>query len=175
MDGITDLFALLTTTLVLNIIDYRQYGELETSTPISQREEKEIELAQSDAWMLVEFLSGRIDLVEDGSEPISVEKAFVLYLSRHGCWVLWHLKNTRHVHLDEVRRRLSAADFFGKNCEARSILKGEVLKAWKGEPPDFFIPLNQVFKIGFPNDSEGNMKRKSLQNPTQQHLKRRKT
>ena len=78
MDSLTDIFALLAITLLLNIIDYRQY--LGTFVPPSEREKQEICLAQLDAFMLVEFLDRTIDLVDDGTrEYLSVEYIFFSY------------------------------------------------------------------------------------------------
>src|SRR6202030_4393149 len=106
--------------------DVRQYSKL--SAHHSLREEEEIRLAQFDAWMLIKFLDGRIDLVEDGtSKFVSVENVFISYLGLQGRWLLWRLKNSSHVQQNEVCRRLSAADFLQGNI-FRSILKREVLK-----------------------------------------------
>jgi hypothetical protein len=147
-DGLTDLFSLLVITLLLKIIDYRQYPG--TPSPSSVREEEEIRLAQLDALTLVESLNDKIDLVEDGTgEHISVETAFFAYIVLQGRWLLWQLKLASHIHQDEVRGRLAAAEFLhGNNVQER--LKGDLWKEWGGEAPDCFSSLNQALKIGFP-------------------------
>jgi hypothetical protein len=171
-DGLTDIFALLTITLLLNVIDCRQYPG--TSAPLSLREVEEIRLAQSDAFMLVEFLDGIIDLVDDGTgEPASVENAFFSYFILQGRWLLWQLKPAAHIQHDEVRGRLSAAEFLLGN-DAQELLKGDIWKEWAGEAPDCFTPLDQALKIGFPKFTQENTKRKSIQNSSKQLSKRRK-
>lgn len=169
-DGLTDIFALLVTTLFLNIIDYRQYPG--TSDPLYLREVEEIRLAQSDAFMLVKFLDGIIDLVDHVTgEPVSLENSFFSYLILQGRWLLWHINPATCVQQDEVRGRLSAAEFLLGN-DAKELLKGEVWKEWAGEAPDCFTPLDQLLKIGYPNLPQENMKRKSSQNSVKRPLKR---
>jgi hypothetical protein len=173
MDGLTEVFALLSTTLLLNVIDSRQY--IKGSAPLSLREEEETRLAQLEAGMLVEFLSEKINLVEDGtSEPVLLENAFFSYLCLQGRWLLWQLRTVSHVQQDEVRRRLSAANFL-QDARARRMFKEEqVCKEWTGEVPSCFTPLNQALGIGFPNATQENMKRKSIKDSTKRPPKRQK-
>jgi hypothetical protein len=108
-------------------------------------------------------------------DPVSVENAFISYLSLQGRWLLCQLKRESHVQHDEVLRRLSAGYIFPDNLDAQTILKQEVQKEWKGEQPgDCFVPLNQALNIGFPNYTRENMKRELLQSPTKHPLKRRR-
>lgn len=175
MEGITEIFALLTTTLLLNIIDTQQYGSL--SAPISIREKEEISLAQEDALILVVFLSKRIDLVENKTnEPFSVENAFVHYLSQQGRWLVQQLENATHIQKDQVQCKLATGDFLRYMAEARTILKTEIWTDRKEDTThlDCFTPLNQVIDVGFHKNTEENKKRKSPQNLSNQLSRRRK-
>jgi hypothetical protein len=172
MDGLTDIFALLSTALLLNIIDCRQYPEI--SAFLSLREQEEIRLAQVDAWMLVRFLTGIIDLVEDETrEDVSLDDAFISYLILQGRWLLLKLGTKSHVQQEEVLQRLSAAEFL-QGDHRLSMLKEELSKELTEEVTDCFTPLSQALKISFPKITHGNMKRKSVQNSTKLPSKRPK-
>jgi hypothetical protein len=168
MDGLTDLFALLVITLLLEVIDYRGYPG--SSPPASLREEEEIMLAQSEALTLVEFLKEKMDLVDEGTgEHVSAETAFFAYIVLQGRWLLWQL-NGSPIRQNEVRGRLASAKFFlGKEQ-----LKGDLRKEWGGEAPDCFTRLDEALKIQFPVFTQENTKRKSIRNSSQQPGKRRK-
>ena len=169
-DGITELFALLSTTLLLNVVDSRQY--LKASTPPSLREEEEIRLAQREAWMLVEFLGETIDLVEEGTgQPISVENAFFSYLSLQGRWLLRQLRMMSHAQTDEVCHRLAAANVLQNNPTRRRFQEEKVWREREGETLAPFAPLNQALSIGFPNVTQEILKRKSIGNSTKQPSK----
>jgi hypothetical protein len=172
--GLTDIFALICTTLLLSVIDYRQY--MKTSTPPSARELGEIRCAQQDAWMLVEFLAKTIDLVKDGTmEPISLENALVSYLRLQGSWLIWKLTMVSHAQKDEVCRRFLAADFLQEDRARRMFQEmEEVWKEGTGEAPNCFTPLDQALGVGFPNAILDNSKRKSIVNLTKPLSKRRR-
>jgi hypothetical protein len=160
--GLTEIFALIFTTLLLNIIDYCRYS---TSAPPSVREE-EIRLAQHEAWMLVQFLMETIELVQDGTtELISVENAIVSYLRLQGSWLLWKLKMVLHVQHDKVCHRLLAADFLQDDHAQRMFQEVEQVEE-AGEAPNCFTSLDQAIGVRFPNVTLANGKRKSIANPT---------
>ncbi|KAF8222029.1 hypothetical protein L208DRAFT_1382035 [Tricholoma matsutake] len=142
--GITDIFVLISTTLLLNVIDYRQY--VDTSAPPSVCEEEEIRLAQWEAWILVVFLGQTINIVKEGTtEPVLVEKALFFYLRLQGRQLLWELRMVSHAQQDEVLCRSSAADFL-QDDHACGIFQ----EAWKEETeeaPGFFTPLDQALGI----------------------------
>lgn len=164
MDGLTDLFALLVITLLLEVIDYRRYPG--SSPPASVREEEEIRLAQSEALKLVEFLEEEMYLVdEETGEHVSVETAFFAYIILQGRWLLWRLSGSPIQ--NEVRGRLASAEFF----RGKEQLKGDLWKEWGEEAPDCFMPLNKELKIHF---TQENTKRKPIQNSSTQPGKRRK-
>jgi hypothetical protein len=169
MNGITEIFALVSITLLLNVIDIRQYTKLSAHHSLPLREDEEIKLAQCDALMLIKFLTERIHLVEDSTgKSVSVENVFLSYLGVQGRWLLWELRNTSShsaVQQKEVHHRLSAAEFLQDN-NARLMLKGEVLKEWADGVSNCFTPLNQVVPVGFPNITQENIKRKTLPNIT---------
>jgi hypothetical protein len=171
MDGLTDIFALLAITFLLSIIDYREYPG--SSAPAPLREKEEIRLAQLDAFILVKFFDETIDLADDGTgEPLSVEDTFFSYFILQGRWLLQQLKPATHIQQEEVRGRLSAAEFFwGKDVP--EVLKGDVWKEEPGEATYCFESLNQALKIRFPTSTQENMKRKSIQNTTSDPKKRR--
>jgi hypothetical protein len=172
IDGITDIFGLLSTTFLLNVIDSRQYPE--KFTPLSPREKEEIRLAQLDACTLIQFLDDVVDLVDLRSgEAVSAKKAFFSYFVLQGRWLLSELRCRLNAHSDEVYDKLAAADFL-QGDYARSMLKGEDWKGQATKPANCFTPLNEALKIGFPNSIQENMKRKSIQSSTEHSSKRRK-
>ena len=157
MDSLTDIFALLAITLLLNIIDYRQYPGM--FAPPSEREKQEIHLAQLDAFMLVEFLNRMIDLVDDGTrEYLSVEYIFFSYFIQQRKWLLTQLKPASHVQQDDIKRRISDAAFLWGNNPSE-VLKGEIWEEWAGEGY-CFTPLNEALDVRFPDLTQGNMKKK---------------
>lgn len=170
MDGLTEIFSLLSMTILLNVIDSRHY--VNPSLPLSPREEEEIILAQSEAQILVHSLTDKLSLVEDETgNDISAEKAFISYLILQGRWLLWQLRTTSYIQHNEVRSRLLTAHFL-QNNDAREIFqKEEVWEEWGGEAPDCFQPVDMVLSIGFP---EYPVKRKSFGNPTDQASKRQR-
>jgi hypothetical protein len=170
MQGLTEIFAMLSTTMLLRVIDFRQYVYLPIS--LSPREEEEITLAQSEAQTLVRFLTKKITLVEDQTgNDVSVEEAFVSYLTFQGRWLLWHLRESSHMKQDWVCSRLLNARFL-QNDNARKVFQEEeVWKEWGGEPPDCFWPVDMLLRIGF---SKYPVKRKPVGNLTDQPLKRQR-
>lgn len=170
MDGITDIFVLISITLLLNVIDYRQYAN--TSAPPSVREEEEIRLAQREAWILVVFLAETIDLVKKGTtEPVSVENALFSYLRLQGRWLLWKLRMMSHAQEDRVCHRLSAAEFL-QDDRARGIFQMAWKEGTEEEVPSLFTPLDQALGVGFSVPQETS-KRKSI-GSSRKRPKRRK-
>jgi hypothetical protein len=164
MDGLTEIFAMVSTTILLRIIDRHNYA-----TPrilLSTREEEEITLAQSEAQTLVRFLTNKVDLVEDETgNNVSVEQAFASYLTFQGRWLLWCLSEASHIQRDVVCRHLLACQLLQ---DKEIFQEEEVWKEWGGEAPDCFWPVDKLLKIDFA------IKRKSVGNPTDQPSKRQR-
>lgn len=171
MQGLNEIFTLLSTTILLNVIDSRQYDN--PPIALSQREEEEIALAQSEAQILVHFLTDKLHLVdEETGNNVSLETAFVSYLVLQGRWLLWQFQTTSHIQQDEVCRKLFTAHFLQNNDDARQIFqKEEVWEEWGGEVPNCFQPVNKRYRFGLPMDP---IKRKLVGNPTEQPLKRQR-
>lgn len=170
MDGITEIFALLSTTLLLNVIDCHQY--IKISIPLSLHEQEEIKLAQLEAQMLVEFLSQNTNFVEDGtSKLVSVQSAFVTYFSLQGRWLLWQLRCNSQGKQDEVHCKLVTVLFLKGDDIHQLFTDEEVWKEWPVEEPDCIIPVSQALGIGFPCDKQNYMKQKSIRNSKKQPSK----
>lgn len=170
MDGLTKLFSLLSTTILLNVIDSRQYAN--SPIHVFPREEGEITSAQLDAQMLVHSLTEKLSLVEDETgNSISAEKAFVSYLILQGRCILWDLRTGPEKQQDEVCSKLYTAHFLQNDAARQIFQQKEVWKEWGGKPQDCFQPVNRVLGISFAKDP---IKRKSCGKPTKQPLKRQR-
>ena len=87
MQGLTQIFAMLSTTIMLHVIDSRQFAN--PPTPLSSHEKKKISETQRKAQYLVCFLIDKITLVEDdSSNEISVGTALGSYVNHQGRWLL---------------------------------------------------------------------------------------
>jgi hypothetical protein len=169
MQGLTEIFAMLSTTMLLRVIDYRCY--VNPPIPLSPREEEEIALAQLEAQLLVRFLTDKIYLVEEETgNDVSVEEAFVSYITLQGRWLLSHLKESRRMEQDQVSKTLLLANFLQNDNARKVIQEEEVRKEWRGEAPNCFSPVDQLLHIGLSDP----VKRKSVGNANDQPLKRQR-
>jgi hypothetical protein len=172
MHGLTSIFAMLSTTILLHVIDNRQYAN--PPVPLSPGEEEEIKLAQLEAQQLVRFLADKIHLVEyETGNDVSVEEAFVSYLTVQGRWLRWCLREGPQMQQDCLCRKLLAANFLQNDNARRVFQEEELWREWRGEAPDCFWPVDRLLGIGFPKDPIP-IKRKLVQNPTDQRLKRQR-
>lgn len=164
MQGLTEIFAMVSTTTLLHVIDYRRY--VDPPFPLSSREEEEMAMAQLEAQNLVRFLTDKINLVDDETgNNVLVEEAFVSYLTFQGRWLRWHLQQASQMQQDQACSKLLTANFLRNNNARKVFQEEEVWKEWGGEAPDCFWPVDRLLHIGI---SKNSVKRKLAGNPTDQ-------
>lgn len=169
MQGLTAIFSMLSMTMLLQAIDYRQYIN---PSPLSQREEQEIAFAQSEAEKLIGFLTDKIALVEDKTgRHVLVKEAFVSYLTFQGRWLLWHFKATSDIQQDMVCGKVLTINLLQNDNAREVLLAEESWKEWGGKAPDCFGPVDSLLHIGFSKDP---IKRKLGEHPTDQPSKRQR-
>jgi hypothetical protein len=162
MQGLTQIFAMLSTTIMLHVIDSRQFAD--PQIPLSLREEREISKTQMEAQSLVRFLADKITLVKDDTgNEVSVATALGSYVNHHGRWLLWKHPDKR----DQLRRSLLTI----KILDSCVFKEEEVLEEWAGEAPDCFGPVDLLLALRFAPDS---VKRKLVGNHIDQPSKRQR-
>jgi hypothetical protein len=170
MRGLTEIFAMLSTAILLRVIDYRRYGN--PAIALSEREEKEITSAQTEAKSLVRFLTDKINLVDETGKNISVEEAFVSYLMLQARWLRW---KSSEIMRQNMCNRLLTANFL-QNDNARKVFQEEEMwNEWGGvSPQDCFLDVDRLLCIGF-EFPKGPLKRELVGNgPTHQPSKRQR-
>ncbi|KAF8221759.1 hypothetical protein L208DRAFT_1382129 [Tricholoma matsutake] len=130
--------------------------------PPSLHGQEEIKLAQA----LVKFLTDTIKLMQEDrpGKLVSVDDAFVSYLILQGRWLMWQYRMRSQDDQDKLCCKLLTTHFL-QDDHTRAVLLDDGAE----EPMECFLPVNKVFGIGFPSDTQNMTKWKSIgtsSNPT---------